>query len=37
MEEEKKCDHDYVRDGLTFPTVTYICRKCGDSYERDIS
>lgn len=33
-----KCEHDYHRTGYgSARDVEYECRKCGDTYERDVS
>lgn len=36
-EEPEKCDHDYQREPYAGLVVTYVCRKCGDEYDHDVS
>lgn len=31
------CDHDYEREPYAGTTLLYVCTKCGDEYERDVS
>lgn len=35
---KKECQHDYQKDGIIPPaTIVYICTKCGDVDEKDVS
>lgn len=36
-DRQSKCQHDYRRTGTTGMCIVYECRKCGDSYEKDVS
>jgi len=34
---QPQCDHDYEREPYAGTTLVYVCTKCGDEYERDVS
>lgn len=37
MDTQERCEHDYRREPYAGLVLLYVCTKCGDEYERDVS